>query len=174
MAKNLKLGASVASMMAVIGVGICVRDPRGRLLLGCRTGPIPGEWSMPGGKVDQPGESFETAAGRELREETGIEIPAVQLRVVGFILDHAGGSTFLTGVATAPVGDYEPRLTEPHRFSKWEYFSLTALPRPLFAPTADALELLSGVSLSRGSQHAYLIGSVNPSRWESDQCYDSQ
>lgn len=146
--------------MAMIGVGICVRDGQGRVLLGRRARSDPGEWSMPGGKVDQASESFEDAASRELREETGIEIAATQLRVVGFILDYPNVTTRLTGVVTAPVGRYIPRLTEPHSFSMWEYFSQSALPQPLFEATAQALELLREGPRWRGGRHGYLVGEL--------------
>lgn len=51
------------------GAGALVLDSSGRILLGRRSDT--GEWSMPGGHVE-PGESFEDAAMRELREEAGL------------------------------------------------------------------------------------------------------
>jgi 8-oxo-dGTP diphosphatase len=52
-----------------------VRDPDGRLLLLKRTEHTvvdPGRWDLPGGKLD-PGELFDDAFVREVREETGLD-----------------------------------------------------------------------------------------------------
>lgn len=53
-----------------------VRDPTGRVLLLKRTSDTlvdPGKWDLPGGKLD-PGELFDDAFRREVREETGLDV----------------------------------------------------------------------------------------------------
>jgi 8-oxo-dGTP diphosphatase len=59
-----------------LAVRAVIRDERGRCLLVRRSKAnkgFVGQWEWPGGKVD-PGESFDAALRREVREETGLEI----------------------------------------------------------------------------------------------------
>lgn len=58
------------------GVGIIIEDKDGRILLERRRDC--GLWGVCGGALDL-GESFEAAAIREVREETGLEIEIVRL-----------------------------------------------------------------------------------------------
>jgi mutator protein MutT len=56
----------------IVGVGVILLDENDRLLVIQRAHPPgAGKWSIPGGKVEL-GESLETAALRELQEETGL------------------------------------------------------------------------------------------------------
>ncbi|WP_051966426.1 nucleotide triphosphate diphosphatase NUDT15 [Kitasatospora mediocidica] len=124
----------------LIGAGVIVPAPDGRVLLGRRitAGEQP-SWGLPGGKVDQHGESFEQAAARELAEETGIVLPADAMRVLGVLLDHRDGRARLTAAVLAPVCDATAVVTEPHACGGWERFAPDALPTPLFAPSAWVL-----------------------------------
>ncbi|MEV4616832.1 NUDIX domain-containing protein [Kitasatospora sp. NPDC049258] len=132
------MGARIAAPM--LGAGVIVPGTDGRVLLGRRTtaGEAP-SWGLPGGKVDRPGESFEQAAARELAEETGIVLPAGAMRVLAVLLDHQDGRARLTAAVLAPPTDAPALVTEPHACAGWERFPVTALPAPLFYPSALVL-----------------------------------
>ncbi len=124
----------------LIGAGVIVPTGSGGVLLGRRiTAGEPPTWSLPGGKVDHPGESFEQAAARELAEETGIVLPAERMRVLGVFLDHLDGRARLTAAVLAPPSDAPAEVTEPHACAGWQRFALDELPEPMFGPSAWVL-----------------------------------
>jgi 8-oxo-dGTP diphosphatase len=98
----------------VVAVGVILLDENDRLLLIQRARPpAAGKWSVPGGKVEL-GEALESAALRELREETGLSCtlgPIVEVldRVVrgpaGEIQFHY---VILDFLGTAPSGTLRP------------------------------------------------------------------
>ncbi|MCK0440794.1 NUDIX domain-containing protein [Gordonia alkaliphila] len=86
-------------MRIVLAASVVLVDEDGRVLLVKRGhDPQRGRWSVPGGHVE-PGETFEEAAVREVREETGLEVTV--------------GEELWT--ATVPFGDDE--LFEVHDFA---------------------------------------------------------
>lgn len=72
------MSAALHSMTrALLGVSIAVFKNDEVVLVQRGHPPYEGSWSFPGGKV-QPGETLEQAARRELHEETGLEVSALQ------------------------------------------------------------------------------------------------
>lgn len=65
---------------AQIGAGVLLHDRAGRVLLTERQDDL--GWVMPGGLVDK-GEVYVHAAARELREEIGVEVDKIDLRLLG-------------------------------------------------------------------------------------------
>jgi len=133
-----------------IGVGVVVMifDRRRRLLFGQRNpnrikaGSAlsgHGQWTMPGGKLDF-GERFENGATREVLEETGLMIDPNSLRVItlnNHLIDNTLHFITIGMLYEADVG--EPRVTEPDVITRWDWFALDALPKPLYLPSLYVL-----------------------------------
>ncbi|MEN8654650.1 NUDIX domain-containing protein [Streptomyces sp. 21So2-11] len=134
------------------GVGVVVTDGQGRILLGLGHD---GRWELPGGKVD-PGESFEEAAVRELAEETSLRADAGAVRIVAVLLDGVGGVTRVSAAAVLRSAAGAPRVTEPDKIVRWQWFDGGELPQRLFAPSAAVLRSWRPeLDLPRDASHCY-------------------
>ncbi|MGH9766389.1 MAG: nucleotide triphosphate diphosphatase NUDT15 [Blastocatellia bacterium] len=137
-----------------IGMGVLVMR-RGRVLLGRRRGSHgEGYYAAPGGHIEF-GESFEQAARREVREETGLEITDLRLLSVGnYIFNRDDGERHyidLDFVCEASAGD--PQLMEPEKCDGWDWYDLDDLPQPLLIVTRRMIESpRSGVTINSLSE----------------------
>ncbi|MET9885713.1 NUDIX domain-containing protein [Streptomyces sp. NPDC006430] len=120
---------------AVVGVGLVVTDAGGRVLLGQAHD---GRWELPGGKVD-PGEDFEQAAARELAEETDLRAVPENIRILAVHLSADSGVTRLTAAAVATAAEGTPKVTEPHKIVRWQWFAPSEIPDALYAPSTVVL-----------------------------------
>ncbi len=79
-AKQLACGACGGAIFvnAAAAAGALIVDDAGRLLVGVRANePARGTWDLPGGFAE-PAESIEDAVRREVREETGLDLSALE------------------------------------------------------------------------------------------------
>lgn len=126
----------------LVGISVLVMK-EGKLLLGKRKGAHgQGEYACPGGHLEH-GESFATCAAREVLEETGLVIGELRfLRVYNsteyapkHYVDLAFAAQWISG---------EPEVREPDKAEDWAWYSVDALPAPLFAMMPTSIEALLG------------------------------
>jgi len=132
-----------------IGVGFGVMILRdGKVLLGQRhedpekaDSELHGEgtWTMPGGKLDF-GESFEEAAIREVEEETGLKISPKDLKLISLTNDIVTDAHFVTIGFLCEKVTGKPEVMEPDEITKWDWFVLDKLPKPIYSPSEKVIE----------------------------------
>ncbi|MFD8492684.1 NUDIX hydrolase [Amycolatopsis sp. NPDC059657] len=118
------------------GTSVLVTDERNRLLLLTRSET--GDWGLPGGFMD-PGESFEDAGRREVREETGIVLDSLELFGVYsgpeyyYRYPHGDEVHNVTAAFTAAVAGTSVRV-DGVEISGYEFFDLDRLPSDILGP----------------------------------------
>lgn len=127
------------------GVGVMLLK-EGRVLLGKRWEDPEkayselkggGAWTMPGGKLDFQ-ESFEEAARREVKEETGIDLRTFKVICVNNeIIENAH---FVTIGLFSDDFEGEPKVMEPDEIIEWRWFDLDNLPEKVYFPSKKILE----------------------------------
>ena len=134
---------------ATTSCGVIVTDGK-RLLLGHATRSP--RWDIPKGEAE-PGESLLAAACRELREETGLEVPETELRPLGVFAYRRGKDLALYGWVLRQMPD--PRaLVCASQFSwqgrmwpEFDRFGLFTHAEALGRVGKSLAGLLAGISL---------------------------
>lgn len=121
-----------------VGVGaLILRDNKALMLLRserCRNNRH--RWTIPGGGVE-PFESLEAAVGREVREETGLELRNLRFLAVS---DRQFDGQHWVSILYTGGADGNPQNREPALHEKMEWLDLDDLPADLTAPTKDAID----------------------------------
>jgi len=125
-----------------VGVGvIVVRD--GKVLLGLRKSEHgKGVWGFPGGHLEY-GESPEECASRELEEETGMFVDPRYVRRGPYTNDvfEEARKHYVTIFVTCHIKEGVcPRVCEPDKCERWEWFSWDEMPENLFLPIVHLRE----------------------------------
>ncbi len=95
-----------------------------------------GTWTMPGGKLHF-GETLADCARRETKEETGLELGAFSILCINDDIVSDAHYVTIEFLCTDFKGDV--RAMEPEKITKWEWFPLDALPKPMYGPSEKAI-----------------------------------
>lgn len=116
-----------------VGVGvIIVRD--GKVLLGRRRGSHgAGAWALPGGHLEW-GETVESCARREVKEETGLDLGVVRPAPYTNDVMAEEGKHYVTCFVEAAALAGEARVMEPTKCERWAWFAWSEMPEKLFQP----------------------------------------
>jgi len=123
-----------------VGVSVIIcRDQK--VLLGQRQGSHgAGSWQFPGGHLEY-GEAIETCAIREVWEETGLEVAALERGPYTNDVFASEGKHYITLFLVARHAGGEPVAREPEKCDGWAWFGWDELPAPLFLPIQNLLAL---------------------------------
>lgn len=114
--------------------GAVLCRPRG-LLLGQhrqRTFELPGD-------TVEPGESLPEAVVRELAEENGIQARAMDVRLLGTLVNHIGGVVRITMGAVVTAWQGTPTGQPDEKVGDWRWWPPDSLPPDLFECNAQIL-----------------------------------
>ena len=122
-----------------VGVGVILVNHQGQVLLGKRKGSHAPYWSIAGGHLEL-GESFESAAIREVAEETGFLITNPSVIAVTNNLEtwRESGLHYISVTLLAEV-EGEPQLLEPEKCEGWVWCDPRALPEPHFDASRQSI-----------------------------------
>lgn len=145
MLKSKILRAAVARYGRVVrgmtlGVRVLAIDAQGRVML-VRHGYAPG-WHLPGGAVE-PGETVETAAVRELLEETGVRAQG-RLDMLGLYFNPSFGGRDHVALLRAGRFEIGPEPAPNREIRERGWFSRDAMPDGVTPATLRRLGEVAG------------------------------
>ena len=132
-----------------VGVGVILTNRQGQVLLGKRKGSHAPYWSIAGGHLEL-GETFESAAIREVAEETGFQISNSSVIAVTNNLEtwRESGLHYVSVTLLAEV-EGEPQLLEPEKCEGWVWCDPRNLPEPHFDASRQSIACWLAVAICR-------------------------
>ena len=122
-----------------IGVGVIIRRGN-KVLLGKRKNSHgDGTWAFPGGHLEM-NESIENCAQREVEEETGLRVQQFKKGTFTNDIFVKEKKHYVTLYLVTDLVDGEPKIMEPEKCERWEWFTWDNLPSPLFLALDDLLK----------------------------------
>jgi 8-oxo-dGTP diphosphatase len=116
-----------------VGVGVFVIKDK-KILMGQRINAHgEGTWSLPGGHLEFF-ETFEDCAKREVLEETGLNITDVNFATITNDMFKKENKHYITIFVKSKNSQGIPKVMEPNKCLKWDWFTWDNLPKPLFLP----------------------------------------
>lgn len=124
-----------------VGLGVIVIKEN-KVLLGKRIGASgKGTWCFPGGHLEYF-ESFAECAVRETKEETGLDIKLIN-EIPAAITNDCNiieNSHYVTLYLMAKYISDKPKVAEPDKFERWEWYRWNSFPIPLFLPVQNLIK----------------------------------
>lgn len=123
-----------------VGVAVYVLNGENQLLCMHRISQHAyGTWAPPGGHLEY-GETFLQCAKREMKEETGLDVDDIEVMGVTNNVYEDEGKQYVTLAVRAKIWWGEPKIMEPEKCDKLEWFDLDKLPSPLMPAFQDFLK----------------------------------
>jgi len=120
-----------------VGVGVLIFNNGKFLLLKRKGSHGEGTWALPGGHLNF-NESLTNCAIRELKEENGLEI--IPEKVISVSNNIMYNKHYITIGILAKFNKGEPKILEPDKCERMDWFDFDTLPNPLFIATKSILD----------------------------------
>jgi 8-oxo-dGTP diphosphatase len=123
-----------------VGLGIFIFNNEGKVFFVHRISKhATGTWAPPGGYLEF-GETFEEGAKREVKEEFDLDVD--DLKVIGVTNNvYENEGKHIVGILLkAAKFSGDPKIMEPDKHSKFGWFDLTNLPKPIMPPIRQYLD----------------------------------
>ena len=127
-----------------VGVGVIVMKQE-KVLLGKRKNAHgEGTWCFPGGHLEMWEELWQCAK-REVKEETGLEINIHEsdsnfAYATTNDMFHQENRHYVTLFVRANYVNGKPKVMEPEKCERWNWFKWNNLPSPLFIPIKNLIK----------------------------------